>query len=562
VSTSSVETSEQGRCKVVDLVGAPRDGRYDRLFAALQQLYPVRFRHADGGAPSGGDAAIVLNGDIAAGRAAAARGLATFVVVARDTQPPSIPVTEVRFGTSPLLDRHLCGEVVCEADRMSVHPLAASPGDTVLASTDGVPLWVAPSAQRGLLELVTLQPPILRDHEYLVEYFHGRRFLRLLPLMNFLRRLVERVDWQAPAQHACVVLDDPSLYWPTYGFVDYRRLAEHASHHDYCVAVATIPLDSWWVNRVVAEVFRSQRQRLSLVIHGNNHTKSEMLRQANGHSVQTAAQAIRRCERLEREQRLPIARIMEPPHGAIAEDMFAPLLSFGYEAALATSELLVNHNRQAAWPATIGLERASMLGGGLPVLPRIGATPFWKNDVLLSAFLRQPIAVTVHHQDAARDMDGLAEIARVVNRFGTVVWTDIPRMLRTNYVQRTVGDVLFVRMHSRAVAVHVPAGVTQMCIQRSWVADGSSERVVIASAGDILFDGPAGALTEPLAVAPGGMLDVRSERPNPRHFSSVAEPAVPVWAIARKMMMEARDRLTPALSRLGLGWDSTRTPAS
>jgi hypothetical protein len=403
---------------------------------------------------------------------------------------------------------------------------------------------------------------VLRDDEYLVEYFHGRRFLQLLPLMSFLRRLVTAIDWQASAQHACVVLDDPSLYWPTYGFVNYRRLAEHAAHHDYSVAVATIPLDSWWVHRSVVSTFRAQRRRLSLVIHGNNHTKSEMLRQANGRCLTTAAQAMRRCERLERRQGLPVARIMEPPHGVIAEDMFAHLLSLGYEAALATSELLVAHNRHATWPATIGMERASMLGGGLPVLPRISATPYWKNDVRLSAFLRQPIVVTVHHQDAARGMDGLADIARVVNRFGGVVWSDLPGMLRANYVQRLAGDVLRVRMHSRHVQVCVPKGVARVCVERAWVGDGTSERLVIGSGGETLFSRAAGTLTEPLAVDGGCTLDVRSEPCNPRHFSSVAEPGIPYWAIARKVMMEARDRLTPALSRFGLGWDSTRTPTS
>jgi hypothetical protein len=551
--------SELVRRKVVAISGGAPDGRYDRLFEALGQLYPVEFRRVgleDCGDPDG---LVVLDGDVGAGRIAADRGTASYVVVDGGNGAVKVSDTQVRLGKSPLLDERLRDQVVDEEDVTAFCPLAPLPGDVVLASKGGHAVWLERPAGRGGCQLVALAPPVVRENEYLVEYFHGLRYLRLLPLMNFLRQLTREVDWQVPTQHACLVLDDPSLYWPTYGFVNFRLLAEHAKRHNYFVAVATIPLDSWWVNPRVAAVFRSENPRLSLIVHGNNHTSHEMLRQGNGtRGLEAAAQALRRVDRLVNKHGLSVARIMEAPHGILLDEMFPHLLSSGYDAALATFELLVRMNRLSTWPATIGLESSTIIAGGLPVIPRIRAYPSWKNDILLAAFLRQPIAVIVHHQDAAEEMAVLAEIARTVNSIGNIVWSDLQGILRSNYVQRLVGDVLHVRMHSRAVTVRIPSGARQICVHRSWIAADHRENIVMRSSRGTVIEGVPGTETRPEAVEEGGLVEVRSERVNPLHFSSVAQPGISLYPIVRKLTMEVRDRLTPALSRVGLGWQSAR----
>jgi hypothetical protein len=506
------------------------------------------------------DGLIVLDGDVAAGGVAADRGAASYVVIEGGNGSVEISDTQIRLGNSRLLDERLRDQVVHGEDVTAFCPLAPLPGDVVLASKGGHPFWLERQAGKGGCQLVALAPPLVGENEYLVEYFHGLRYLRLLPLMNFLRQLTMKVDWQAPTPHACLVLDDPSLYWPTYGFVNFRLIAEHAKRHSYFVAVATVPLDSWWVNPGVAAIFRSENPRLSLIVHGNNHTWHEMLRPGGGsRGLEAAAQALRRIDRLDNKHGLSVGRIMEPPHGTVLDEMFPHLLSLGYDAALATFELLVRLNRLSAWPAAIGLGLSTIVAGGLPVIPRIRAYPSWKNDIMLAAFLRQPIAVTVHHQDAAKGMEGLAEIARTVNSIGDVVWSDIPGVLQSSYVQRLEGDVLHVRMHSRAVTVRIPSGARQICLHRSWIAADQRERIVMRSSRGTVVERLAGAQTQPEAVEEGDLVEVRAERVSQLHFSSVAQPGISLWPIARKMLMEVRDRLTPALSRVGLGWQSTRT---
>jgi hypothetical protein len=388
----------------------------------------------------------------------------------------------------------------------------------------------------------------LRPNEFLFQHLNGRRFMGLLPLLHFLRQVVRGIDWEGPSPRACFVFDDPNLHWRSYGFLNYRVLAAHAVRHNYCVSVATIPLDAWWVNAGVAATLRSCSPRISVLIHGNNHTAHEMLSQRNAvDRLALAAQAMRRMERLTRRHGISFLKIMEAPHGAIAADMLPHLLALGYEAALCTPELLVQHNAGTAWPAAFGMDRSDMLGGGLPVIPRIRMSSDWRNEVLLAAFLRQPIIVAGHHHDAANRMEFLEELADAVNRIEGVVWSDLPEILRTNYRQRIEGDVLLVKMYARRVRVAVPPGVRHLSVLRPWLEEDRIEKLVIAVDGGTKTLRAAGSMAQDITPGATGTVEIASEIEHPLHFSSVNSPFPRPWPLTRKVLMEVRDRLSPIL---------------
>jgi len=283
------------------------------------------------------------------------------------------------------------------------------------------------------------------------------------------------------------------------------------------------------------------------VIHGNNHTTEELSRAELQNPLELAAQAIRRMERLEKRHGIAFLKVMEPPHGALAKTLFPHLLVLGYEAAICTTELLVRHNPQAGWPATLGMARTEFLGGGLPVLPRIRLSKWWRNDILLAAFLRQPIIIAAHHYDAAHDMDKLAEIADTVNSVGGVIWSDIQGILRSNALQGREGEQLRVKMYSRRVRVTVPPGVRQLSIERPWLVPDRMERLVLASKNGITTLDQAGPIIEGLAVENGDVVEMGSELAPHLHCCCVRQLPIGVRPIARKFLMEARDRLSPML---------------
>lgn len=537
------------RRKTVGIVGVPFRDTYQRLFEALEGFCPVEFRWLAAFAPAGLDGLIVLDGAIELGIAAAQAGVASLVLVAEDNRPPLAAAPIGFIADSPLIDVHLRGASMTEARPPAFASLAIGAGDRVLASAQDHPIWLAKSVGPASCQVVACLPPALRADQFLFEYLNARSFIRLLPLLNFLRTTTREVDWEAAPLRACFIFDDPSLYWPSYGFISYRQLAEHAEQHDYCVSVATIPLDTWWVNSGVAAILRTHRPRVSVLIHGNNHTSREMLSSdgGDGHLV-VAAQALRRMVRLEHKYGVSFAKVMEAPHGALAHSVLRHLLTLGYDGALCTPELLVRHNPGVDWPATVGMTRSEILGGGLPVVPRIIMSPDWQNDVRLAGFLRQPIVVAGHHQDAAGDLQMLAELATLIRGMPGVAWSDLDGILRSNYVWKIEGDVLCVRLFARKVNVAIPPGVRRLQVERPWLGENQAERLEVRS-GDSSATAAAGAISEPVPLSGASTVEIITHVENPVHFSRVSNPSLSAtpWPIARKIIMEARDRLTPVL---------------
>ena len=540
------------RKKLIGVQDDSQSKRYQVLLRALGRLFPVEFRQALSQDRQALDGLLVLNGDVAAGLAAAAKGVPSFVVTGEDRAAHLGAESEVRFGGSPYLDEYLRNQVMLDGDVGQLRPLSLQAGDEVLASKEGQPVWLCRPGGRAVCHWVGISPPPLQEGDFIFQHLSGRRFMELLPLLNFLRQVVKDVDWCSPAPRACFVFDDPSLYWRSYGFLDYRCLAANAAEHNYFVSVATVPLDTWWVNRAVANTFRSNSPRLSLLIHGNNHTSHELLAPHNGaNPLALPAQAMRRMERLTCKHQLAFARIMEAPHGVVADSMFQDLLTLGYEAALCTTEWLVRYNPHTSWPATIGMDKTQFLGG-LPVLPRIRMSPHWKNDVLLAAFLRQPILVVGHHWDAVGQLAAMADIAKVINSLKGVRWSPPAEIARSNYKELRRGDSLDLKIYSRRVRFSVPYGVKNIFVHRPWLqSDGPEEMLIVNGSDRQLFHAPGPAVVGPIQARDRDLLEIFSPQANPVDPRIVEAPKPRCWPVLRKGLMEVRDRSAPWRYRTG-----------
>jgi hypothetical protein len=538
-----------GRMKLIGISGDTGGDCYRSLFEGLGQLFPVVFRNVTSREFEGFDAFVVLDGDLATGLAAASAGVPSYLVMSRASSSENVANRVVQFSSAQSLDPCFRDQQMVERETTRFCPIKEEAGDEVLACVADQPIWLGRPTEGDVCQIVGVSPPPLRENEFLFQYLNGRKFIGLLPFMHFLRRVVKAADWERPPSRACFIFDDPSLYWRSYGFLNFQDLSKHAMEHDYFASIATIPLDSWWVNSGVAATLRSSSPRLSVLIHGNNHTTQELLRENDSVNCRAlAAQAMQRMQRLKTEHDIFFFSIMEAPHGALSKDVFQELLLLGYEAALSTTELLVRHNRHAAWPLAFGMDRTEILGGGLPVIPRIKMSIDWKNDVLLAAFLRQPIVVAGHHYDVAEGMDILAELAATVNRLEGVAWSDLRGILQTNYVTRVEKGTLIIKMFARAVTVPVPPGVDSISVVRPWIEEGKSENLVVTANGRVETSRGIGPFTDALSIENASTVEIASEIENPVHFSSVPKPRQSIWPIARKILMEIRDRLSPALA--------------
>jgi hypothetical protein len=417
------------------LIHTPDEGegqRWSALLSILEDLWPVKFSCSEESQRESSGELIIANVEGAARRSGAR--------VSSLSMPRSEPVSSegelleiaVRFSDEPSVPFPFRGRSLRTQVSGRPNILSLTPDEQALATCELGPVWAFSEGEDANHFRSGFALPVLPADGSLLDVLSGRRFLEMLPLLHWLREMCASSPYSSSPLKACFIFDDPNLHWPRYGFVDYRQLATHAEKENYHVSFATIPLDTWFTHRDAAEIFRNQRNRLSLLVHGNNHTKRELARPyTEAERIFLLKQAIQRIERLERRSGLVVSRVMVPPHGACSEEMLAALPFCGFEAACISHGSLRAHNNSRAWTKTLGFLPSELIQG-CPVLPRWGVTGDLKNTILLAAFLKQAIILRGHHQDLKDGPELLDELARFINGLGPVKWLNMTDMTRSN----------------------------------------------------------------------------------------------------------------------------------
>jgi hypothetical protein len=502
----------------------PASALYERprLAAALEEAFPVRLR--PWGRVRGAAAVLDFRR-----RPRPDEALPTFAI-AGATDEGTAP-EPVRLGSSAAVDRRVRG--VTLRDRLAAPPASLDGRESVLAVAGRSPAWTVSEAG----------PPFHRVRSALPELGPGEVLYRLLSqralgmvaLVHFLRTVTGAPP--APPLRACVVFDDPNLRWRSYGYIDYGRLVAHADSHDYHACMALIPLDAGRPHPATAALFASRPDRLSLVVHGNDHIDNELLAATDDRAaLALAAQAMRRVDRFELRSGLRVDRVMMPPHGLCSPETAGALARVGFDAL---SALHANPwtAEPPAEPRLAGWAPAEFVRG-CPIIPRVPLSSS-DADLALRAFLDHPLVVYAHHEDVAGGLDPLAEMADRIRRLGEVRWTSMGRIAAANVVVTAADGHATIAAYARRVRARLPDDVHTFALK-----DPESAQ-----------SGPAGWV-------------LRGEGPPPRRFGEIVPvmdrrleielvaagrvdpwkvpaPAWTPWPRLRRLATEARDRWRP-----------------
>jgi hypothetical protein len=504
-----------------------------RLFDALEQAFPVRFEPAHepdasaAAAPSGTfDALVAFAEPPVAGAHVAAGELAgpakRFIV---DPADGAAVAGRIDFTVSARLDGRLRGRALAE-EHAPAAGIDVRAGDEILARIADRVVWV----KRGDADVVAGGPAELRPGGFLRDLVTPGRVIGLLPLVHFLREVTADLAWERPAPRAAFVVDDPNLHWRSYGYIRYPELVRSAREHRYHAVMAMVALDGWYAHGDTVRLFRESGDVLSLVVHGNDHRRHDLERaatSADARRVLAAAQA--RIGRFERRTGLEVGRVMVPPHEACSAACMEAMAEMGFDAACATRAYLwlgfgsPPSAYNAPWPDHVlsGWQMTELLPNGFPVLIR--REPQQADDVMLRRFFDQPLILYAHAWDFADGLGPLERAAALVNSWPGVVWAPLPDVAAACYETRLEATTLRVRPFARRVRVPVPEGVEKVAIEPPLRA--------------------AGFEREPIAVAGPGTLEIAFGAPattvngHRRRFDGPA--------IARRLLVEARDRLQP-----------------
>ena len=498
----------------VGVLPAHEFGARARLFDALAASYGVVFER---GAFSGCAATVAFGVE-------APPGLPSLCFAPTVERRPG----DVALHDVPSLDARLRGHTLGDGRALGP-PLGVEPGDIVLASCAGAPVWTARPDRPARRSAVA--PDELGAEESLRDQFVDGRFLGLLPLIELLRSLAGASGWTPPPPRACFVLDDPNLHRPRYGHADFHELAAHARRNSYHVAVATVPADQWFVSDRAAQAFRDTAA-LSLAVHGNDHVHGELGRPlATRERKALIAQALRRIESLERHSGLRVSRVMVAPHEICSDAMAETILRSDLEA------LCYGFGVRAAGRPRADWEPTDLRGTGLPVLPRRPLhSP--RGELVLRAYLDQPLILGCHQLDLANGLEVLAEAAAEIDAIAQPHWMSLGEIARANVAWRRNSDTLLLRPYARRFSVDVPPGVDTIVVELP-STHGAPELELLVAHGQV------GIVSQPLAVTPGESLDLALRRVGAFDHRTVPPPRRSFWAVQRRLVTESRDRLSP-----------------
>jgi hypothetical protein len=527
--------------------------RRAHLFATLEQSLPVRFEGRGVHELADADAVVVI-GSRKAELEAAAAGLPVLSALRAEppavdgAAPPAVSAPRLRLAATSPMDPRLRGQLISDAGAAKATPLAVRRGDTVMAQCEDAPVWVSRGEGPARRDRVAFAPAELAPGEALRGRLQDGRALALLALLHLLREVTADIDFRPPPLRAAFLIDDPNLHWTSYGHLRYRELARHAEEHDYHVAMAMVPLDSWLAHPSATRLFREKASRLSLLFHGNDHVLQELGRPLAGERRHALlAQALRRIHSFEARTGLTVSRVMTAPHGGCSEEMARDILRLGFEGLCIGRPYPWAARPPASWltgphdgSPLAAFEPASVVVGGLPILLR---RPFGlsSGDLALRAYLDQPLIVYGHHDDLQPGLQRFASWAEEVHSLGRVRWSSLGEIEASNFATRREGALLRVRLHSRRALLDVPEGVERLQVELPG-GDGN-ERVALNGAA-------AGGLGDELAVAPqAGHVELELLRRDGVDPRGVAPPTWSPWPLARRFAGEGRDRLSPLLRR-------------
>jgi len=448
--------------------------------------------------------------------------------------------TELIFSNSPRLPRLLRGQTV---ESCAAAALPATIRGEVLARSGQSAVWTAVEHGACCTEFSTESLRQRQTDQRVIDQLSLSQWTGLLPLIVFLRRM-SGDDWVSPPLRACFMLDDPNLHWPTYGFLDYAALVGSAKKHNYHVAIATIPLDGWFVHSAVGQLFRENTAHLSLLMHGNNHTKDELARSYDdGSRAKLVAQSLKRIAHLQRISNLRVPRIMVPPHNACSGAVAGELLRQGFEAACISHEFVRRFNSTTESSGSFGLEPAQFLSRGLPVLPRFRLSESGAGAPILAALVGQPIIPSGHHQDLADDLRLLEKTTETINRLGDVKWCNLTEIARTNYKHRVSGRILQLKMYSRRIRVEVPPEIERVKVYRAWGNGGRSDELLERCLdGESWLRVDASEILVPRQNDATRRLELRWVSPGLVDYHDVPDSSLHPWAVVRRLLTETRDR--------------------
>lgn len=353
-----------------------------------------------------------------------------------------------------------------------IDSLISTPEGSVFFAVDvqGCPCYLAPCPT-----VIDLTRPVGKGYFDVADYF-----LSAVPLVMYLRHAFSGVMFAAAENGACLIVDDPALR-PHYGFVDFERIVALGAEHNFTCNFAFIPWNWKRSRSSVVDLFKLHADRLSLSIHGCDHTAAEFSAESTDSINGQAKLANSRMRKHQRRTGLMHEPLMIFPQGAFSAASPMVLKHNDFIAAVNTE---VSPTDQPAKTEIAETWRVAILKyGDFAIYTRRymfhGLCNF-AFDVLLG----KPCLIVTHHADFRNDGRELMDFIDRLNSLRcSLKWRSLGEVIRRSYQQRLRkdGDEQ-IRMFGNEIIVHNPGRASRHIVVEKVENDpGGVDRVAVAA---------------------------------------------------------------------------------
>jgi hypothetical protein len=315
----------------------------------------------------------------------------------------------------------LCGPMsglqfqVRTLDKQAVFDLPArSASSQSIVSCDRGRLLVAVNC-RGARLFLSSAADVVDVRAPCTKYFAVREsFFETVPIVMYAKWAF---GMGTPAEvNGCLIVDDPPLK-PRYGFLRYRDIVRLMDEHNFATTIAFIPWNWHRTDARTVQLFHERPDKLSLCVHGCDHTGGEFAERSAAVLNKRIAIANQRMQLLRRKTGLHHSDVMLFPQGAFSAGAARALKLNGFIAAANTGVAPVHADENKTTIADL-FSLAIKRYGSFPIFTRRYLSHGVENFAF-DGILGKPCLIGAHHDDFA---DDARILLRVIAKLNSLNW--------------------------------------------------------------------------------------------------------------------------------------------
>lgn len=341
------------------------------------------------------------------------------------------------------------------------------------------------------------------------KYFDVKEhFSSAVPIAMYLKWAFAELCWTAAEIPGCLIVDDPLLK-PRYGFLRFRDALKLMDSHNFTTTIAFIPWNWRRTNHQTVRQFQLHKDRLSLCVHGCDHTAGEFAARSTPELNRRIKTASQRMGSLFERTSLPHDQVMVFPQGAFSPEAGRALKLNGFVAAVNTEVAPSGSARNDTKVADLW-DIAIMKYGGFPIFTRRYLTHGLENFAF-DALLGKPCLMVAHHEVFKAQGRELMEFIGKLNSLNwNLRWCSLGDAISHSFkIHNDSGPRRAIKMYAEQLVIENPSAELRQAVVMKQEPDPDSVKAVMVNRETVEHGYEGDHLRFRLAMPPGKRTEVR-----------------------------------------------------